>query len=88
MNIWQIVMNSMRVLQNMGRHETPEELIETLRTWEDMFYSESETKLIMNQAANLIESLMADTDETLDVLGKLGDEHIMSVKEYNESLKH
>ena len=34
---------------------TPEAIIEELRNWEDKFYSESETKLLMEKAAQLIE---------------------------------
>ena len=34
-----------------------EEIIESLRTWQDDFYSESETKWLMDKAADLIESL-------------------------------
>ena len=36
---------------------TVEEIIESLRTWQDDFYSESETKWLMDKAADLIESL-------------------------------
>jgi hypothetical protein len=42
---------------------SPEELVETLRNWEDMFYSESETQLIMKEAADLIESLQFNLNE-------------------------
>lgn len=31
------------------------EIIESLRQWEDMFYSESETKWLMSQAADRLE---------------------------------
>ena len=41
-----------------NENANPYELIETLRNWEDMFFSESETKLIMNQAADMIERLL------------------------------
>jgi hypothetical protein len=42
---------------------SPEELVETLRNWEDMFYSESETQLIMREAADLIENLRFNLTE-------------------------
>jgi len=38
-----------------------EEVIEDLRNWEDMFYSESETKLLMNKAADYLEKLKDKT---------------------------
>ena len=37
-----------------------EEIVEALRQWEDAWYSESETKDIMNQAADLIEKLLKE----------------------------
>lgn len=56
--------------------DNPYELIETLRNWEDMFFSESETKLVMNQAADLIEKLLPGQGNASDILYKLGDEHL------------
>ena len=32
-----------------------EEIVEALRNWDDILYSESETKWLMNQAADVIE---------------------------------
>ena len=39
----------------MEREWSVDEIIESLRTWEDRMYSESETKWLMNKAADLIE---------------------------------
>ena len=39
---------------------TEKEIIEELRIWEDAFYSESETKCIMNKAADMIEKLLKE----------------------------
>ena len=49
---------------------SPEELVETLRNWEDMFYSESETQLIMKEAADLIESLQFNLNEVKATMWK------------------
>ena len=46
-----------------------EELVETLRNWEDMFYSESETKSVMAEAANMIENLQFNLNEARAALG-------------------
>ena len=39
------------------REWSHEEVVEALRQWKSEFYSESETKWLMNKAADLIESL-------------------------------
>lgn len=39
----------------MERKWTIEEVIEELRNWDSMFYSNSETKWLMNKAAELLE---------------------------------
>ena len=39
-----------------------EEIIEDLRNWEPMFCSESETKWLMNKAADYLEKLKEDTN--------------------------
>ena len=54
-----------------GRHVCPncekvsatdkiEEIIEDLRNWEPMFWSDSETKLLMNKAADYLEKLKGE----------------------------
>lgn len=40
-----------------------EEIIEELRNWESMFWSESETKWLMNKAADYLEKLKGDTND-------------------------
>ena len=47
-----------------------EELVETLRNWEEMFYSESETQSIMREAANLIENLQFNLNEALAAIDR------------------
>lgn len=44
----------------MEREWSIEEVIEALRQWEDMFYSESETKNLMNKAADYLEKLSSE----------------------------
>lgn len=41
----------------MEREWSIEEVIEDLRNWEQMFYSESETKWLMEKAADYLERL-------------------------------
>ena len=41
------------------RHWSVQELVEALRNWEDILYSESETKWLMNKAADIIEKNIA-----------------------------
>ena len=53
-----------------GNKMSPEELVEALRNWEDMFYSESETQLIMREAADLIESLRFNLNEVKATMWK------------------
>lgn len=36
---------------------TTGEIIEALRNWDNLFYSESETKWLMNKAADIIEAV-------------------------------
>lgn len=51
---------------------TPEAVIEELRNWEDKFYSESETKLLMEKAAGLIEKRLSEAcaDKLIDEILK------------------
>ena len=46
----------------MEREWSVDEIIESLRTWEDRMYSESETKWLMNKAADLIEMIKKNDD--------------------------
>lgn len=46
----------------MEREWPVDEIIESLRTWEDRMYSESETKWLMNKAADLIERNQKNDD--------------------------
>lgn len=60
----------------MRREWSVDEIIESLRTWEDRMYSESETKWLMNKAADLIEITkrsdnMADKQRVLNEIDKL-----------------
>lgn len=41
-----------------------EEIIESLRQWEDRLYSESETQFLMNKAADYLEQLLAKSRKT------------------------
>lgn len=41
-----------------------QEIVETLRQWDEMFYSESETKWVMNKAPDMLER-MAQNDGNL-----------------------
>jgi len=47
----------------MEREWSIEEVIEALRQWEDMFYSESETKNLMNKAADYLEKQRSEIEE-------------------------
>ena len=47
----------------MEREWSIEEVIEALRQWEDMFYSESETKLLMGKAAELLAEQKKEIEE-------------------------
>lgn len=51
----------------MEREWSIDEIIESLRTWEDRMYSESETKWLMNKAADLIERIKKNDDSTQEV---------------------
>ena len=44
----------------MEREWSIEEVIEALRQWEEMFYSESETQWLMKQAADYLEKLLRE----------------------------
>lgn len=48
----------------MEREWSIQEIVETLRQWDEMFYSESETKWVMNKAADMLER-MAQNDSDL-----------------------
>lgn len=44
--------------QSQEREWSIAEVIEALRQWEDQFYSETETKWLMDKAADYLESLL------------------------------
>lgn len=44
----------------MEREWSVEEVIESLRQWDSMFSSESETKWLMNKAADYLEDLIGE----------------------------
>lgn len=52
-----------RPLQKVEKEYSIEEIIEDLRNWESMFFSESETKWLMNKAADYLEELKEEKND-------------------------